>query len=313
MLSRFFQRTLQSPMRPLGLTSRCSASIQSSQRYAGHPHYEQQRRHQSTETEAAARVASPPHSSIAVGILLKRNPMVLPDLSEFQHAYYAYREAIERNEAAPFDHTFYFKKGSISEQRWLAAQAEAAALVRSPNNGDKTTLPDLVSNIIVQPQDDELIKLTVAPKLSSADASGDVKSLDRAMQRSLYLVVKQNTFATTASTNGTADTQWQLPTGDLFETETLHEAAPARLSELCGDLMDTWFVGKAPVGHIKAVDTKGTQKTKKSIFYMKAHILSGKITPSDDVIDYAWMTKEELVKQMDPEYYAHVSDMLSDL
>ncbi|KAH6574619.1 hypothetical protein BASA60_005407 [Batrachochytrium salamandrivorans] len=249
MLSRFFQRTLQSPMRPLGLTSRCSASIQSSQRYAGHPHYEQQRRHQSTETEAAARVASPPHSSIA--------------------------------------------KGSISEQRWLAAQAEAAALVKSPNNGDKTTLPDLVSNIIVQPQDDELIKLTVAPKLSSADASGDVKSLDRAMQRSLYLVVKQNTFATAASTNGTADTQWQLPTGDLFETETLHEAAPARLSELCGDLMDTWFVGKAP------------------IFYMKAHILSGKITPSDDVIDYAWMTKEELVKQMDPEYYAHVSDMLS--
>nr|KAJ3418336.1 54S ribosomal protein L17 mitochondrial [Polyrhizophydium stewartii] len=230
---------------------------------------------------AAAKAVPGEHKTVAVGVLLKRNPVVLPELSEFQQAYRAYREAMERDEARPFDSTFYFKKGSVAEQRWLAAQEAAAALG-----------PD---QHLVQPKEEELLKLRTAPRITAADAAGDVKSLDRALARSLYLVVQH-----AAGTQG-----WRLPQGPVVGEQLLHEAASERLAEACGSAMETWVVGKAPVGHAKDGN--------KTVFYMKAHIFSGKIVPSGEIKDHAWLTKEELASKLDPAYYAQISGMLSDL
>ncbi|KAI8929898.1 39S mitochondrial ribosomal protein L46-domain-containing protein [Entophlyctis helioformis] len=239
---------------------------------------------------AAAPAAAAPHTTVSVGILLKRSPVVLPELSEFQQAYYAYREDMERSEARPFDHTFYFKKGSSTEKRWLDAQKAAAAAVSGSGSAAAST--------VAQPLEDELAKLEKAPRLTAADAKGDVKSLDRALQRTLYLVVKQKDAAS-------AGASWRFPQGSVLGNELLHEAAPARLADACGDAMDTWFVGKAPVGHAK--------DSTKTVFYMKAHILAGKVVPSGKVTDHAWLTKQELASKLEPEYYAQVSGMLSDL
>eukprot|EP00842_Homolaphlyctis_polyrhiza_P006297 jgi/Hompol1/6669/HPOL_000126-RA len=218
---------------------------------------EQQQQQQ--QKPAKQEAAGAPLPGISVGILLKRNPVVLPELSEFQKAYYAYRQEQEQQDAKPFDHTFYYKKGSIPEQRWLTAQSEAASL---PNPGN--------IKVIAQPAEEELLKLKVAPRTTEADAKGDLKSLDRALQRTLYLV-----------------------------------AAEARLKESLGAAMETWFVGKAPVGHFK--------ETNNTVFYMKAHIFSGKVVPSPDIKDHAWMTKEEMAGALEPAYYQQIQDMISDL
>ena len=57
-----------------------------------------------------------------VGLLLTRNPCILPKLEPFTEQYMRYREGQTRDEARPFHSSFYYKKGTIAETRWLEAQ-----------------------------------------------------------------------------------------------------------------------------------------------------------------------------------------------
>ncbi|KAI8917074.1 39S mitochondrial ribosomal protein L46-domain-containing protein [Powellomyces hirtus] len=230
----------------------------------------------------AAGASQKPH----VGILLKRDPIILRQLTEFEHAYYAYRDSIEQGESRPFNPEFYFKKGSTAEQRWLAAQESAT---------EKTPSGKLR---IVQPRDEEVGSLDAANRATEADAKKDMKSLDRALDRTLYLVVKRAA--------GPMKGTWQLPSGALEADEVLHDGATRHLHEEVGSALETWVVGKTPVGHL----VSGNEK----IFYMKAHILSGKIQPNGKLAsDYAWATKQELKEYLKPEQYATVSKMMAEL
>lgn len=161
-----------------------------------------------TRTFAAVRrclaTAAPSSPKTHVGILLKRDPVILRSLSEFEHAYYQYREALEQAESRPFSHEFYFKKGSTAEQRWQAAQEAAAAAAERLENGQPP---------LVQPRDEELSGLKRAERITEVDKKGDVRSLDRALDRTLYLVVKR------PENEGS----WELPAGALEDEEMLHE------------------------------------------------------------------------------------------
>jgi large subunit ribosomal protein L46 len=47
---------------------------------------------------------------------------------------------------------------------------------------------------------------------------------------------------------------------------------------------------------------------------MKAHIFAGQVqVDGKEVIDFAWVTKQEMKDYVSPEYYETVKDMLSDL
>ncbi|KAJ3173602.1 54S ribosomal protein L17 mitochondrial [Geranomyces variabilis] len=233
-------------------------------------------------TASAAAAASPPY----VGILLKRNPVILRQLTEFEHAYYAYRDSIQQGEARPFNPEFYFKKGSTAEQRWFAAQE--SAVEKTPSGTIQ----------LVQPREEELSALETASRTTAADAAGDMKSLDRALDRTLYLVVRR--------ASGPRKGEWQLPSGQIKDDELLHEAATRHLYAEVGNALETWVVGRTPVGHLVA----GSEK----IFYLKAHILSGKIQTDGKLADdYAWATKQELKEYLKPDVYASVSKMMAEL
>ncbi|KAJ3163451.1 54S ribosomal protein L17 mitochondrial [Geranomyces michiganensis] len=225
---------------------------------------------------------SPPH----VGILLKRNPVILRPLTDFEHAYYAYRDSLQQGEARPFDPEFYFKKGSTAEQRWFAAQE--TAVEKTPQGTVR----------LVQPREEELATLETASRTTAADEARDMKSLDRALDRTLYLVVRRAA--------GPRKGEWQLPSGQMQGDELLHEAATRHLYAEVGKGLETWVVGRTPVGHLVA----GSEK----IFYMKAHILSGKIQTDGKLADdYAWATKQELKEYLKPDVYATVSKMMAEL
>jgi large subunit ribosomal protein L46 len=198
---------------------------------------------------------------IKVGILLKRKPILTKELSEFEHNYLLYRDLQRNQDAKPFHHEFYFKKGTLSEKRWLTAQNE--------NPGQ-----------VVQPAELEFIEWQEVNI-----EKNDVKSLDRKLRENIYLFVK------------TKD-GYELPTGVIHETEVLHEAAPNRLKELIGSKLQTWFVGRVPCGML--------QQEQNTVYYMKAHILAGKISK---ITDYQWLTKDEL-KDVNPTYFEGVKDML---
>lgn len=46
---------------------------------------------------------------------------------------------------------------------------------------------------------------------------------------------------------------------------------------------------------------------------MKARVYAGQVKPSEDITDFAWLTKEELSKTLSPEYYKAIKDSLSDI
>ncbi|KAJ2885937.1 hypothetical protein FB639_001665, partial [Coemansia asiatica] len=134
--------------------------------------------------------------------------------------------------------------------------------------------------------------IELQPRETEADRSGDVKSLERKLDRTLYLLVK--------SSKG----EWELPTGDVAGEEVLLEAARRNLKEICGGKISVWLVGNGPVGHRKAADH--------TAFYIKGHILAGQAkTDAKLAADFKWATREEMEATVSAEYWQSVKDMLS--
>ncbi|KAF9353572.1 54S ribosomal protein L17 mitochondrial [Mortierella sp. NVP85] len=84
--------------------------------------------------------------------------------------------------------------------------------------------------------------------------------------------------------------------------------------------MDLWYVGRVPIGHYNYSHPKEYKSessvpvTGAKVFFMKAHIFAGQVqVDGKEVIDFAWVTKQEMKDYVSPEYYEAVKDMLSDL
>lgn len=97
--------------------------------------------------------------------------------------------------------------------------------------------------------------------------------------------------------------------------------------------MDTWIVSRQPIGvynppapSTSEIDPKVCLAFFTSdyialtvffyqpfTFFYKAHILSGQVrTDNKSVLDFAWLTKEEMESRLEKDYWLGVKDMLSD-
>lgn len=95
--------------------------------------------------------------------------------------------------------------------------------------------------------------------------------------------------------------------------------------------MNTWFVGNHPVGHFVDVPNNNTSEQNTSstslmdatkTFYMKARILAGQAKVSkanetansgedaDEIEDFKWLSKDEIEKTVDRDYWLKVRNML---
>ncbi|KAG0379287.1 54S ribosomal protein L17 mitochondrial [Mortierella sp. AD032] len=256
---------------------------------------------------------------IVAGAVVTRQPLILRDLSPFEKEYFLYQKNLERDHAAAFGAEFYFKKGSVAERRWKQQEAEkqAAASGVSTSAGAKgskssskgaSEVPDEVT------EEDRVAalqaKIQFNDRITDADRTNDVRSLERALARTLYLIVKKPR----------EQHAWQFPQGGVRVCENLQEATGRELSEECGSNMDLWFVGRVPIGHYqynfpKDFVAKSSNPTVKGakVFFMKAHIFAGQVeVDNKEIMDFAWVTKQEMKDYVTPEYYEAVQDMLSD-
>ncbi|KAI9280702.1 39S mitochondrial ribosomal protein L46-domain-containing protein [Sporodiniella umbellata] len=212
---------------------------------------------------------------IQASVVLSRAPQITRDATDFEKAYFDYREKFEREQSSTTPSDFYFKKGSVAERRWKHDEKARQEAMK---------------------QDESLTESL--KKANVTDKTNNQKKLDRALQKTLYLVIKS------------AD-QWQFPQGPLDTTEYLHEAAERTLKETCGADLDTWFVGRQPIAFHKVVAPK--EETGMKVFFMKARIYAGQVQPGKDVADFAWLTKEELADRLAPEYYKSIKNSLSEI
>ncbi|KAG0046778.1 54S ribosomal protein L17 mitochondrial [Gryganskiella cystojenkinii] len=259
---------------------------------------------------------------IVAGAVVSRQPLILRDLSEFEKEYFTYQKNLERDHAAPFGSEFYFKKGSVAERRWK--QQEAERLAGSSSTSTSTSTSSKASSTTSaesQQLQDEIseedrvaaleAQIQFNDRVTEADRKNDVRSLERALARTLYLIVKKPR----------EQHAWQFPQGGVRVVENLQEAAGRELQEECGSNMDLWFVGRVPVGHynynfpkeyVNSPENTASVKGAK-VFFMKAHIFAGQVqVDNKEVVDFAWVTKQEMKDYVSPEYYEAVQDMLSD-
>ncbi|SJX65556.1 related to MRPL17-mitochondrial ribosomal protein, large subunit [Sporisorium reilianum f. sp. reilianum] len=272
----------------------------------------------SAATSDAAGVASSSSTKIISSLILSRPPVILREPSSFEKAYHEYNRQLSEALQQPFPKDFYFKKGSAAEKRFeedqasapqgfsdIAAAAAAASGSASKGKAAKTkeTAEPSASPSSSSSSTEGDAENRPLPRTTQADASNDVRSLERKLDRTLYLVVKQK------SAKGAA--AWRFPAKALtnIKRENLHDVAPASVTDILGNKMDIWMVSNLPVGLYKPASA-AAEKT----YFLRAHVLAGNAeltqAKGNDVEEFQWLTKEEIEKLMESSYWSNVEDLL---
>lgn len=137
------------------------------------------------QSTVASTAESTPRPRIVAAALLSRPPLLLPPLSPLERTYYAYQRRIHRALAKPFavSSEWFFKKGSQAEKAFTAFDQRAS---------ESEVMDDPTGRRAFEMATEEV---EGAPELvdreSEADRTGDVKSLERRADRTLYLLLKK--------------------------------------------------------------------------------------------------------------------------
>lgn len=294
-------------------------------------------RHYSGSAEPVAELESevpplPPHQpkerlkNIRAGLLLSRIPIVTPELSEFEKAYYHYQDELERRLMWTFPSYYYFRKGTLSEREFSSAQR--GPVVKNPTTHFSRGEPDILHNRERRSKqyvclakrdesDDKLFgkktssdsdiltrKIVPNPRVTEADKNNITTSLIRKLDRTLYLVVE-------------TPQGWRLPSFGLNAKEPLHEAAERGLRELGGENINTWTVSQTPAAVLRynsSLKLESGTPSEATIreFFIKSHILHGQFVPGEDV-NFGWLTKEEVEERAESTYFDSLEPLFSNV
>ena len=84
--------------------------------------------------------------------------------------------------------------------------------------------------------------------------------------------------------------------------------------------MNTWMVGRVPVAHlvnhpVYKEDGTSLQKKGDKIFFLKGRIMAGQASLEGNkmgLVDFKWLTKEELEQELTPHYYHSVRNTMAE-
>ena len=178
---------------------------------------------------------------IRAGVVLSRSPQLTRPLTSFEKAFYLYQRRLNERLALPFPRYFYVKKGTPEALQWkrkLKARLTAArdiglyhaygkeswndelllgAPESEPEHQVTALLTDARTAITEEGEDekesDDLIEDPV-PRITNADTAKDERSLNRLLDRTLHLLIKDEQDV------------WRLPSDMLILKENLHEVGP---------------------------------------------------------------------------------------
>jgi large subunit ribosomal protein L46 len=145
------------------------------------------------------------------------------------------------------------------------------------------------------------------PRITEADKANDRKSLYRKLDKKLFLIVKRQRDQHT----------WQFPQGDWVKGEVIRESGQRQFVEKFSSDLDVYFAGNCPQGVYGYEFPRDVQKKLNAygakVFFLYGYYVKGSIKIMDDnIVDYLWVTKEELAEYLDPETYKFAAQMLPD-
>lgn len=293
-----------SPNRPAQVTNKIDVRHQSTQ--AADSDYAKQSYElsQTPTFERKPRTKKDGFFKLSAGVILCRSPIVTRELTEFEVAFYAYQRHLKSRLSSPFPTDFYFTKGSLASKRWLAGEdARQQANSLTPSTVASSTDGEITGQER-ELQDQEDVATSVAmSRITDADRKNDTKSLDRKLDRTLYLLLKKSR----------SEHSWQFPQGAVGANEALHESRSRILTTLAGKDMNTWAVGRVPVG-VTSYDFKSQELGYKGnkTYYMRERIFAGQcqLQEGTGIVDFGWFTKEEVEERVSPELWRATNTML---
>ncbi|KZL80368.1 nudix domain-containing protein [Colletotrichum incanum] len=280
-----------------------------------------------------------PNYHIKAGVILTRAPLLTRPLTAFEQAYFFYQKRLNERLSLPFITSVYFKpdtpalidwnmkvkdrQGTVAKELGVYNGKASRAWDDELTVGDGLSSHDTTVDLLLKdsvmrvsddaeiiPEEDRAPPEALAPRVSEADHKRDTTRLDRAMDRTLYLVVKKQLKD---------GAKWEFPAAGMSTEENLHEAAQRILDETAGVNMNTWMVGRVPVAAYvkKPATTKddATAAKGQKTFFLKGRIMAGQADLSANKHQYKefkWLTREELREVLEPEYYRSVRNMMAD-
>ncbi|XP_052191906.1 uncharacterized protein LOC127801093 [Diospyros lotus] len=152
---------------------------------------------------------------------------------------------------------------------------------------------------------DYQIDYVPAPRITEADKNNDKRSLQRALDKRLYLLVYGNTFGAPNE-----KPVWHFPEKVYDSEETLRKCAESALKSVIGDLSHTYFVGNAPMGHMTTQPTENTHNLPTfKRFFFKSQVIATNKFKIGECQDFVWVTKDELLQYF-PEHAEFLNKMI---
>lgn len=139
---------------------------------------------------------------------------------------------------------------------------------------------------------------------TEADEKNDTKSLNRALDKSLYLLVKQNN-------------SWTIPTlVNENNEESLRETAEKAIQKYCGKNFKAQILGNAPFVHYTNKYSKKYQEHTgargEKVFVFKAYFQDGQVKAEQCTEDFQWLKREEVFEKVDSLLKSPLATILYD-
>ena len=169
---------------------------------------------------------------------------------------------------------------------------DASIFLSNAQNKIKTHLFFLIHTTAQLPEG-----FTPAPRVTEADKSGDVQTLNRKLNTRVYLTIKPN-----------EDEGWMLPTTsiNIDKKETILEGAKLATKMVAGDSLELFCPSNCPMG-VKTIEyTEEERKANgdaffgEKTFYMRIQYDDGDVKESSigKMNDWGWLTRDEMVDKV---------------
>jgi large subunit ribosomal protein L46 len=185
---------------------------------------------------ASNQSALKPAYAVKAGVVLSRPPQITRDLTPFEKAYFFYQKRLNERLALPFTRYFYFKRGTPTDEDWKrkykdrltpsrdigkynAYSKEAwndellvGAIESEPEHQVEMLIGDAETTTTSAEEGGVVKKEEIPrppPRITEADEKNDQKSLDRLLQRTLYLLVQSK------------EGYWKFPSSPVGNDENL--------------------------------------------------------------------------------------------
>ena len=176
--------------------------------------------------------------------MLSRPPIITRDLTSFEKAFYLYQRRLNERLALPFTRYFYYQKDTPADVDWkrkirqrLTPSRDIGVynaygkegwndelLIGAKESEPEQQIEALLKDAVVVEEAETGGESIEARKkkegiekplsrITDADREGDVRSLNRSLSRTLYMLVK--------GPQGT----WEFPVGPLISKESLHRVS----------------------------------------------------------------------------------------